>query len=94
MVSTREDYVVFRIYVENVEFQESIDLVAETFAGFSLYTGFGYWQGQSESMLTFEIVTDESARLEILTLCQKLKELNKQEVVFLTEHLTKGVYVS
>lgn len=94
MLSRREEFTVFRIYVENVEFQESIDLVAEIFPGFSLYTGFGYWQGKSESTVTFEIVTDESARKDVEILSHKLRKLNRQDVVFITEHSAKGVFVS
>ena len=77
---------VYRIYTENRNKADIVAMVSQDFPGFTLYECEGYWQGQPEQSLVFEIITLERviSRDVIDNLAQRIKDHNHQQAVLVT----------
>lgn len=72
----------YRIHTENKHKKFIEQLVSEHFAGFSIYTQIGYWQGKREKSLCIEITVDSPAAVfKIERICKAICGYNKQECV-------------
>jgi hypothetical protein len=81
-----EEKMLYRILTENVNYEQTIDLISARFYGFTVLTGMGYWQGKPEHSLIVEIVPphgmgDGDARREIEKLAYAIKKQNGQQSV-------------
>jgi hypothetical protein len=77
----------YKIYTERKNVKAVSQLVSEHYGGFMIYFTKGYWQGKPERSMVIEILCDGTSvdDASIGRLCQKIKGLNRQEVVFLTK---------
>lgn len=74
----------YRIHTENRHRKFIEQLVSEHFAGFSIHTQVGYWQGKREKSLCIEIVSDSPATaLKINRICKAICGYNKQDYVLI-----------
>jgi hypothetical protein len=72
---------VYRIYTEDVHRKAVIQLVAKQFENFTLHETIGYYKGQPERSIVFEIIdADETT---IRSLAVKIRELIGQKSVLL-----------
>jgi hypothetical protein len=79
-----KDLACFRIYTENVNYQDTIALVTKKFPNFTVYKGEGYFDGQSERALVIEIICGFGQQEDVLDLAWDIKKQNKQEQVLVT----------
>lgn len=85
---------IYRIYTEKTEaLPAQIEAVSKEFESFTLIESQGYWKGQPESSVIFEIICPEAEGLDILTLAQEIKRLGGQEAVLCTEQTLDSVLV-
>jgi len=72
----------YKIQTENKRRKFIEQLISEHFAGFSIYTQTGYWQGEREKSLCIEIISDSPAAvLKITKICRAICGYNKQDCV-------------
>lgn len=71
---------VYRLYFEPLLETESLVLLGKYFPSASVFKGEGFWKGNAERLMVFEIQTDLDSSV-IATLAEELRALNGQEVV-------------
>jgi hypothetical protein len=75
-------HVRYRIYTESKD--NIADLVSKFFDNFTLYHGTGYYKGISENSVTIEIILPLQDTENIDKLCNYIRIMNSQELVFCT----------
>ena len=81
----------YRIFTENVNKWWIAECVSRHFQGFTLLEGIGYWEGASENSLCIEIVTDDWAKVRIVS--QAIKDHNKQQAILVQKIAIEGKLV-
>ena len=68
-------------------------MTGEKFKGFTFIYGSGRWEGRSENSLVIELIEEINTETldKLRELSQQIKELNKQEAVYLTSEPIQGV---
>jgi hypothetical protein len=75
----------YRIYTERTKaLPAQIEAASKLFPGFTLLEAQGYWQGQAEPSVIFEIVAPEDTQDSIAWLAMKIEQLGQQEAVLVT----------
>jgi hypothetical protein len=77
----------YRIYTERTKaLPAQIEAASKLFPGFTLLEAQGYWQGQAEPSVIFEIVAPEGKDTQdsIACLAMKIEQLGQQEAVLVT----------
>jgi hypothetical protein len=76
----------YRICTENRNFEQTIQLVAKHFDGFTVIHTDGFWKGQAEHSLVIEILPDMGdgeARTQVEKLARAIKKQNNQQAVMI-----------
>ena len=83
--------ILYRLYTEVKNVAEVNKLVNESFDGFTVLTGAGYWKNKLEYSMIIEILAreGEETKVSVLQLALRIKSLNSQEYVYITEMPTK-----
>lgn len=82
----QEGIMIIRIYTEDTNRKNTLDLCSTYFAGFTVTFGQGYWKGQVEKSLIIEIaIHSPSSVKRAYRLAKEIKVLNGQESVLVTE---------
>ncbi len=76
---------VYRIYTENINRDNVVQIVGEHFEGFTLLDGVGYWQGTPEQSLVIEIIGTEKDAANVELVAYKIKKNNHQQAVLIQE---------
>ncbi len=76
-----EQKILYRIFTENINSEETHTLVSKYFDGFSISYGSGYWEGNAESSIVIETIGDYTDKSKVLKLAGEIKKLNGQQVV-------------
>lgn len=85
----------YRIQTQNKHRKFIEKTVSEYFAGFSIITQVGYWQGKRENSLCIEIVSDNSsAAIYITRICKMICGYNKQECVLVQVLAVEPKFIS
>lgn len=71
----------FRIYTEDVNREETEALAGAHFDGFTTLTATGFWQGVRERSLVIEIVDEPDALPRVRDLAAAIKRANHQQAV-------------
>lgn len=73
----------YRICTEDVNGEQTREIVSRHFDGFTLLRGDGVWKGGSEKALVIEIMGkgDPGEHAAVALLCEDLKEANVQDSV-------------
>lgn len=66
-----------------LEKDTAINIISESFDGFSAYEIVGFWKGSKEKTLKVEIVSEEPEDVKIVKLCKRLKEELQQDSILL-----------
>jgi len=78
----------FKIYTENKNTRELIELVKSELEAATIYFATGIWQGSTEESMVIEYITSEVdaeiMRRRLRRLMEKIKIMNRQEAVMLT----------
>lgn len=74
----------FRIYTEDLNREVVERILSDRFDGFTITPGNGWWKGVKENSLTIDIDTDEEER--VITVAEKIKTVNDQQGVLVTEY--------
>jgi hypothetical protein len=72
----------YKIYTERFANDKAQLIVARYFDAFTMYPTTGYWKGQVEDSVVFEILTDDSDR--VLHAAEALRVELNQEAVLVT----------
>ena len=76
----------YRIYTENKNREQVVELVAKRFDGFTVFEAEGYWKGQQERSLIIEIVPNiKYPEYKIEGLALDIRTLNQQESVLIQQ---------
>lgn len=77
----------YRIFTENENYGEIVDLIRRYFNDFTTLTAVGYWHGKSELSLIIEICEPDHIHVgyKIGELAKAIKELNNQDAVLVQE---------
>ncbi len=81
---------IYRIYTEDKNRKDTIKLMGDYFTNFTILHGSGYWHGELETTIVFEIVDDgQRARLDesVKAAAAAILTLNNQASVLVTEVL-------
>jgi hypothetical protein len=78
----------YRICTENRNFEQTIQLVAKHFDGFTVLHADGFWKGQAEHSLVIEIlppvkIGDGEARTQVEKLAHAIRKQNKQQTIMI-----------
>lgn len=74
----------YRIYTEDVRRDKIEHLLNQYLESFTVYSGRGYWNFQSEASLMIEAVLPSSFDGVIKMLAKRIKATNKQDAVLIT----------
>jgi len=78
----------FKIYTENKNTRELIELVKSELEAATIYFATGIWQGATEESMVIEYITSEVdaeiMKRRLRKLMEKIKIMNRQETVMLT----------
>jgi len=84
--------VIYRLYTEDINRDEILELTEKSFPEFSILTGQGSWQGQTENSLVIEIIQGnevdnilEAVDASIFLLAANIREMNDQQAVMVTK---------
>jgi hypothetical protein len=78
-------YTLYRICTESGHTYDrnTYDILNKTFDGYTVIRTIGTWKGQKENSLIIEILGRPTDRINVLVVCQKIKEANNQECILL-----------
>lgn len=83
----------FRLYTEDLNRDLVEKLIAKSFKGFTVIEAMGYWNGIRENTLIIEIIATKQDLHLIEHICEKIKQLNKQEAVLFTVDYIDSVMI-
>jgi len=83
----------FRIYTEDKNASGIERETAKLFTGATFLTGTGLYAGETEPSRIIEIVTDESEHHAVEALAERIKKMNHQSAVLVTETPTQSEVV-
>jgi len=78
---------IYRIYTEDVNTEETIKTVSRYFDCYTLFRAVGFWLGEKENSLCFEIVGNTPSEIQgnfmdkATAVAREIKTLNKQQAV-------------
>lgn len=75
-----------RIYTEDKNSEQVVDLCNKYFSMYSMYRGMGVWKGTREPSLIIEVVDENEVKAGGLMqkLAKDIKRVNEQEAVLIT----------
>ena len=73
----------YRIFTENKNKTEVIQLTGAIFDGFTIVEALGYWQGKAEDSLIIEVVTEHSDLVDALA--KAILVANEQQAVLIVD---------
>jgi hypothetical protein len=76
--------VLYRIYTEDINHEATVNLVSSRFEGFTVITGWGFWQGKAEATIIFEVEGSETTRIIVEAVANEIKLANHQQSVLVT----------
>ena len=82
----------YRIYTENKNFDDVIRIAGCYFDGFTVLTGKGFWQGESEDSLILEVIGENLDR-KVKELAEDIKVLNQQDCVLIQKVKNQAEFV-
>ena len=72
----------YRILTEDINREDIVAILTESFQSFTLLPGTGYWEGTAERCLIIEVDGNEcNIAADVLTVADRIKRKNKQEAV-------------
>ncbi len=74
----------YRIYTEDKNVDGLLDLFNQYFDGFTVYRGSGYWHGEHELCLVFEIIANVIRNDDIEKICEQINKMNSQDCCLVT----------
>jgi len=76
----------YRIYTENVNPDKIIELARTSFDRANVSFRQGIYHGKTESSAIIEVLSSRSLRVEVVWFADKIKEMNQQESIIITQH--------
>jgi len=73
----------YRICTEDKNRKKIIEIVTNSYPGFTILQGIGYWHKQQEKCLVIEIVTPTVETNKIQTIVDEIRRANNQEAVLI-----------
>lgn len=83
----------YRIYTENKNYDEVMEIASKSFKGFTVMKAEGYWRGIPEHGLVIEILADESEADNVTVVAYNIKKFNAQESVLVTESTIEHKFI-
>jgi hypothetical protein len=75
----------YRIYTENVNPELTKKLIDKYLTGYTIYQACGCWAGVQEQSIVIEYLSRDNREINtIVSLCEEIKQLNKQQAVIFT----------
>lgn len=75
----------YRIYTEDINRNEVLEIVAKYFDAFTVIPCKGAWKGAHESSLIIEIIDSDVIAPKVIYCAETIKYTNKQESVLITK---------
>ncbi len=75
----------YRLLTENKNYKQVKTLVCELFDGATFIKADGVWQGETEHSLIIEIDGSKNDYDNIVSLCYRIKKLNKQDKILVQQ---------
>jgi hypothetical protein len=75
----------YRIYTEDKNRQAVEELTRKSFPSFTVFSGKGVWNGNSEPCLVIELILYPEDRGSVKSLSRQIAEMNRQDYILMTE---------
>lgn len=62
-----------------------LEVMNRHFTGYTVFGASGYWQGEPEPSVVFEVLTDAQSDFPLLQVCEELREAGNQSAVLYTQ---------
>ena len=76
----------YRIFTQYKNFSDVIKLVKESFDEANISLPLGIYHGKTECSCIIEVLSSRSLRVEVVWFADKIKEMNQQESIIITQH--------
>lgn len=75
----------YKIYTENINQSLTEKLISKYLSAYTIYQAKGCWAGSAEQSIVIEYFSsDKREQVTIVSLCEEIKQLNKQQAVIYT----------
>jgi len=85
--------IAYRIYTEDVNRAQILELADSYFQGYSVLIATGVWRGKHEPSLILELLAFENDKHAVTCLAQDIKALNKQESVLVSQNVVQELFI-
>jgi len=79
---------VYRIYTENKNIKRIKYILNTRFDSYTIYNAVGIWKGKDEKTLVIEIIGSDM--LEVYSVAESVRKINKQDAVLVTKSFVEG----